>query len=350
VTTPYTAWDELLQRLPQQRVLVFGDVILDAYVRGDVTRISPEAPVPVLEVSSEEYRLGGAANTAANVASLGASVRLFGAVGEDQAATDLLKLCHRTDISAEDLLTDPTRPTSLKTRVIARTQQIVRLDRESRVALDAGLQRRLLDAMRDAMADADVVIVVDYDKGLLNERATATIRDGARSRGLPILVDPKLENFRFYRRVTSITPNTNEAGGGAERAIRSADDLRFVGRHLLRGLDLEFLLITRGPEGMSLFERGQETDTCRVTHIPAVAREVYDVTGAGDTVIAVFSTALAAGASPTVAARLANYAAGIVVGHLGCATVTAAELAAVLRTRADLDAEGITVETLPMAR
>jgi D-beta-D-heptose 7-phosphate kinase/D-beta-D-heptose 1-phosphate adenosyltransferase len=337
-------WDDLLQNIATRRVVVLGDIILDAYVSGDVTRISPEAPVPVLEVTSEEYRLGGAANVAANVRSLGASVDLIGVVGEDIGAEEFLKLLRRDDIRDDGIVTDPTRPTSLKTRVIARTQQLVRLDRESRVPIAQDVRESVCDAVTDALERADAVVVADYDKGLLDESFIHEVRDAAHLRGIPIVVDPKIENFRHYHGVTCVTPNTNEAGTGAGRRIVTTDDLRAVGTQLMTTLDLGFLLITRGAQGMSLFER--DRSLLRATHIPTVAREVFDVTGAGDTVVAVFSSALAAGANPAAAARLANYAAGITVAQLGCATVKPNELREVLSERADADMSGIVSEIL----
>lgn len=337
-------WNDLLQSIASRRVVVVGDIILDAYVSGDVTRISPEAPVPVLEVTHEEYRLGGAANVAANVRSLGASVDLIGVVGEDIGSGELLKLLQRSDIHQEGVVADAARPTSLKTRIIARTQQLVRLDRESRAPVRPDVRAIIRAAVVEAIQRADAVVVADYDKGLLDESFIHEIRDEARRRAIPILVDPKIENFRHYHGVTCVTPNTNEAGTGAGRKIATADDLRAVGTQLMTSLDLAFLLITRGAQGMSLFERAESR--LRATHIPTVAREVFDVTGAGDTVVAVFAAALATGASPVIAARLANVAAGVTVAQLGCAAVSSSELLNALATRRDDDIAGIITEYL----
>lgn len=328
-------WEALLKEIASKRLAVLGDVILDAYVSGEVTRISPEAPVPVVEVTSEEYRLGGAANVAANVRSLGAWVDLVGVVGKDAEAGELLKLLLQAGIPERGVVTDATRPTSLKTRVIARAQQVVRIDRESRLPIGADVRAAVHSAVLDSLERADAVVLADYDKGLLDEALIHEVRDAARGRGIPILVDPKIENFRFYERVTCVTPNTYEAGCGAGRKIQTLDDLRAVGAQLLRTLQLDFLLITRGAQGMSLFER--ERSSLRVTHIPTVAQKIFDVTGAGDTVIAVFAAAIASGAEPSVAARLANYAAGLTVAQLGCATVSPDELRQVLIERAETD-------------
>lgn len=328
-------WETLLKGIASKRLVVLGDIILDAYVSGEVTRISPEAPVPVVEVTSEEYRLGGAANVAANVRSLGALVDLVGVVGGDPEAEELLKLLLRAGIPEEGVIPDATRPTSLKTRVIARTQQVVRIDRESRLPIGAEVRDAVRRAVLDPLECADAVVLADYDKGLLDETLIHEVRDAARRRGIPILVDPKIENFRFYERVTCVTPNTHEAGAGAGRKIQTLDDLRAVGIQLLRTLQLDFLLITRGAQGMSLFER--ERSSLRVTHIPTVAQKIFDVTGAGDTVVAVFAAALAAGAEPLTAARLANYAAGLTVAQLGCVTVSPDELRQILHERAKTD-------------
>ena len=338
-------WLELLNTLQDRHVLVIGDTILDAYVQGEVTRISAEAPVPIVAVSSEEHRLGGAANVAANVSSLGASCHLIGVVGEDLSATELQKLMTRSNIHTDGLVYDSTRPTSSKTRVIGRNQQIVRVDRESTAPISRAVREEVRATFARLLDETDAVIIEDYDKGLFDKALIAEIRDLAKARDLPVIVDPKIENFWHYHGTTCVTPNTVEAGGGAGRRIASMDDLRFVGAELMTKLALEYLLITRGPDGMSLFERGE--NALNVTHIPTIAREVFDVTGAGDTVIAVFTTALAAGANPQTAARLANYAGGLVVAHLGCVTASADELRQVLRERAESDVSLLQFESLP---
>ncbi len=326
------------------RVLVLGDVILDSYLRGQVTRISAEAPVPILEVDSEEYLLGGAANVAANLASLGASCDLIGVVGDDAPGREFRKLLARMGVSDESLVTDPSRPTSHKTRVVARNQQMVRLDRESRTPVGEATRDLALDRLRDRIRFADSIIIEDYDKGLLDEGLIVAARDMARERGIPVVVDPKLENFWHYGGVTCVTPNVHEAGAAAEHRISTSADLRAVGARLLRELALDHLLITRGADGMALFERDGADVT--LTHVPAVAREVFDVTGAGDTVVAVYSLALATGMAPVNAARLANYAGGLVVGHVGCASVDRVELADAVERNAVADMAHVRVETV----
>ncbi len=326
------------------RVLVLGDVILDSYLRGEVTRISAEAPVPIVEVDSEEYRLGGAANVAANLTSLGASCDLIGVVGDDGPGHEFRKLLARVGVSDESLVTDPSRPTSHKTRVVARNQQMVRLDRESRAPIDEATRALALDRLRERIAQADSVIIEDYDKGLLDEGLIVAARDMAGERGIPVVVDPKLENFWHYGGVTCVTPNVHEAGAAAERRISTPDDLRAVGLRLLRELELDHLLITRGADGMALFERDGGAVT--LTHVPAVAREVFDVTGAGDTVVAVYALALATAMAPVNAARLANYAGGLVVGHAGCVSVECGELAAAIERNAAADMAHVRVESV----
>jgi D-beta-D-heptose 7-phosphate kinase/D-beta-D-heptose 1-phosphate adenosyltransferase len=326
------------------RVLVLGDVILDSYLRGQVTRVSAEAPVPIVEVDSEEYRLGGAANVAANITSLGAQCDLIGVVGDDEPAREFRKQLALAGISDVDLVTDPSRPTSHKTRVIARHQQVVRLDRESRAPIDDATRQRTLDRIEARIVSADAVIIEDYDKGLLDESLIVAARDMAAARGIPVVVDPKLENFWHYGGVTCVTPNEYEAGAAARRPITTADDLRAVGVRLLTDLSLDHLLITRGSGGMALFER--EGDKLTLTHVPAAAREVYDVTGAGDTSVAVYTLGLAVGMSPLNATRLANYAGGLVVGRLGCVSVDRDELEAAIAAHAEADLAHVRVETL----
>jgi rfaE bifunctional protein kinase chain/domain len=335
-----------LQMPAGARVLVLGDVILDSYLRGQVTRISAEAPVPIVEVDSEEYLLGGAANVAANLTSLGASCDLIGVVGDDAAGGEFRKLLARVGVSDESLVTDGSRPTSHKTRVVARNQQVVRLDRESRAPIDGATRALALDRLTHRVSSADAVIIEDYDKGLLDEGLIVAARDMARERGIPVVVDPKLANFWHYGGVTCVTPNVHEAGAAAECRIATSDDLRAVGVRLLTELSLDHLLITRGADGMALFERDGASVT--LTHVPAAAREVFDVTGAGDTVVAVYTLALATGMAPVNATRLANYAGGLVVGHVGCASVDRDELASAIARNAAADMAHVRVETVSM--
>ena len=324
------------------RVLVVGDIILDSYVHGKVDRISPESPVPIVEVTVEEHRLGGAANVAANIVSLGGVCDLIGVVGDDQAGTVLRGLLTDTGIADSYLVTDTCRPTTQKTRVLSRNQQIVRIDRETRTALGSTAREATLARLAERIPYADAVVIQDYDKGVLDPQIIAAARDLSTRRGIAVVVDPKAENFWQYKGVTCVTPNVDEAAAAAGCRIGTLDDLRDTAGHLLRELELDTVLITRGAEGLSLFER--EGTSVRATHVPAVAREVYDVTGAGDTVVAAYTLGLAGGMSPRSAARCANYAGGIVVGKLGCVPVDRRHLLQVIADRAAADAADVVRE------
>lgn len=318
---------KLVAAFQDTRLLVIGDVMLDQFIRGGVSRISPEAPVPVVSVSSESFIPGGAGNVANNLASLGARVENLALVGDDAAGRELSRQFAAKGISTARMLVDADRVTSQKCRVIAEHQQVVRYDRETLRPLSAAAEKALLKNIDDALRSAQGVILSDYGKGVVSPRVLAAAISGARRRGLPVTVDPKIENFPRYRRVSCITPNLQEAWAGMRRIPRPGEKaLVSLGRDMLRQLEAETVLITRGAEGMSLFERSG-----RVTHIPTRAQEVFDVTGAGDTVISVLTLALACGAKPREAAELANHAAGIVVGKLGTAVTNQKELARSIR-------------------
>lgn len=314
-----------MDEFPQARLLVVGDLMLDRYIRGQTERISPEAPVPVVRIESEEERLGGAANVIRNVHTLGASVIPLGVVGNDAAGERLRRLFELDSISTNGVFCSPQRQTTQKIRVIAHSQQMIRLDREDTNDLseeeEAELTRRL-DALGTAF---DAVIVEDYAKGVVTRRLVKTIveRCGRRTNRAPVLVDPSATRMERYRGVDYVTPNHHEAARATGREVRSDRDLEEAVSILAKQLQPRGILVTRGEQGMSLFLRGQE-----VHHIPTRAREVYDVSGAGDTVVAAMALALARGASPVEAAHVANYAAGVVVGKFGVATVTPAELKA----------------------
>ncbi|MBI4678486.1 MAG: D-glycero-beta-D-manno-heptose-7-phosphate kinase [Elusimicrobia bacterium] len=311
-----------VRQFSRKRILVVGDLMLDQFIRGGVHRISPEAPVPVVQVQSEHFAPGGAGNVARNLASLGASVGIVGVVGDDAAAPRLLSDFSGHGIDVGRVLADPQRVTSQKCRIIAEHQQVVRFDRETTCPLGQVSERALLGRLPEAVAKADAVVISDYGKGVVTPRLLKTVRAAARRRGIPVTVDPKPENFKLYRGVTCLTPNVHEAWAGMRRHAQAGEGaLHLLGLSILSELGCGSLIITRGPEGMSLFKRGG-----RVIHIPTVAREVYDVTGAGDTVISVLTLGLASGASIEAAAVIANCAAGIVVGKLGTAAVEASEL------------------------
>ena len=314
---------EWAARVNGRRIVVYGDLMLDEFVWGDVTRISPEAPVPVVDVRRESIRLGGAANVLANLIALGARASVVGVVGRDRAGerlADALKEAGAENATA-GLVTDESRPTTTKTRIIAHNQLVVRADRERRTPVERAAEDQLIEALTAALQEADAFVVSDYDKGAVTPRVLAKILPRATKRKIPVLIDPKIRNFDSYRPATLVTPNHHEA----LRLTNSEDDtdegMARAARSLRERLGCESVLITRGEHGMMLLEN----DAAPV-YVATVAREVYDVTGAGDTVIATLAAALATGASLTEAAALANHAAGIVVGKLGTATASVEEL------------------------
>jgi D-beta-D-heptose 7-phosphate kinase/D-beta-D-heptose 1-phosphate adenosyltransferase len=313
----------LLKSMQGRRVLVLGDVMLDEFIWGRVARISPEAPVPVVEVTDQSFHLGGAGNVAGNVRSLGGAAVLAGVVGQDDAGRRVRDALAAAGVDAQLAIPDGGRPTTVKTRIVAHNQQVVRADREQSDDIADVLEEELLARVREALPSCRALILSDYQKGVVTARMMKAVLALARRRGIPVLVDPKLRHFARYRKVTVVTPNQQEAEHATGIGIRSASDLLRAGRRILDLLGCDAAIITRGEQGMSLFERGR-----RPLHVPTAAREVYDVTGAGDTVIATLGLALAAGARLSEAARLANYAAGVVVGKLGTATTTPQELLA----------------------
>lgn len=323
---PLTASRERLRQLVSsfsgQRILVLGDLMLDQYIRGHSSRISPEAPVPVVSVDQESCIPGGAGNVAHNLASLGASVRVLGVLGEDEAGRRLSSELKALGVLTDGLLFEGSRLTSQKCRVVAERQQVVRYDRETQAPLGHETEGRLIALLPQALREAQAVILSDYGKGVISPRVLNAVIPLARKLGLPVTVDPKVEHFRRYRGVSCITPNLQEAWAGMGRPPKPGlKALEALGRDILRALKSASVLITRGAEGMSLFKAAG-----RVVHIPTQAREVFDVTGAGDTVIAALTLALAGGARIEEAASLSNYAAGIVVGKLGTAVASPGEL------------------------
>ena len=315
---------EFIPRFSRAKILVVGDLILDEFVWGRVNRISPEAPVPVVWVQSESFMPGGAANVANNIRALGGRVIAVGIVGEDRWGTVLLEELTSRRIDTADVLRIH-RPTTVKTRVIAHHQQVVRVDREQREPLPAGTIERLVKSIAGRMSEIDAVVIEDYGKGVITRQLLEAIIPLARRQQKLITVDPKQEHFDLYHRVTALTPNRAEAGEAVGRELQTDLDIERAGEEILRKLECDGLLITLGEDGMRLFQQGG-----RSTKIPTVAQEVFDVAGAGDTVIATFTLALASGAGMEQAARIANYAAGIVVGKLGVAVTTPEELQAKL--------------------
>jgi D-beta-D-heptose 7-phosphate kinase/D-beta-D-heptose 1-phosphate adenosyltransferase len=326
---------EALGRFPQLKVLVVGDVMLDHFVMGRVSRISPEAPVPVVEVVHDHFTPGGAANVVCNLAALGARVAICGLVGRDTQAKQLRSLLAGLGADTAGLITDRGRPTTLKVRVVSRgsmsgaPQQLLRIDREVREPLPRRVRSEVFDYLRRAVREADGVIVSDYGKGLLDATFVADLREAAGPEKL-IAVDPKVSHFSWYRGASVATPNLRETEQASGVAIDGPEGLQAAAERLLAELASPWLLVTQGEKGMSLFSRdGTRT---RAEFIAAQApRQVFDVTGAGDTVIAAFTLGMAAGLAPASAARLANLAAGVVVGELGTATVSADTLAGLLR-------------------
>lgn len=314
----------LAREFSGKRIVVLGDLMLDEFIWGKVRRISPEAPVPVVDVQRQTLVLGGAGNVASNLLALGAEPIPVGVVGADPDAGRLKSAFESRGISTERIAVDPGRPTTLKTRIIAHSQQVVRADRESREPINNELEAQLVATLRRELAAADALIVSDYDKGLLTSGLLSATLPFARERGLVVCADPKSRSFERYQPVTIITPNHYEAAAAAGVSADDEAGLKQAGLRILSTVDCSAVLITRGEEGMTLFT-GEG-----IAHIPTVAREVYDVTGAGDTVIATLTLALAAGATPVEAAVLANHSAGVVVGKVGTAVVTMDELLATI--------------------
>ena len=313
---------EILRTLRDRNVVVLGDVMLDEFVWGDVTRISPEAPVPVVDVRRESVHLGGAANVLANLVALGARGTVVGVVGNDDAGKRLRNGLSELGMGAIDnLIVDEARPSTIKTRIIAHSQLVVRADRESRTPVSSQIEDRIISSIKEALRDANAFVVSDYDKGVVTPRILGEILPFAYER-VAVLIDPKLRNFNFYRPATLVTPNHHEALRMSDSEDQSDDGSRDAASMIRKKLGCDAVLITRGDRGMMLLEADGEP-----VYVKTAAREVYDVTGAGDTVIAALAAALAAGTSMIEAATLANHAAGIVVGKVGTATATAEELA-----------------------
>lgn len=312
-----------------KRIVVLGDVMLDEFIWGRVRRISPEAPVPVVEVDRQTAALGGAGNVVSNLVALGAAATPIGVLGDDSDADRLRSAFSELGVGTNGIVVDAARPTTVKTRIIAHNQQVVRTDRESRGHISPAIEARVAAGFHEQIEAADAVVVSDYGKGLLTPGLLALTLTAARARGLIVCLDPKMRNFAHYQPVTVITPNNQEAADASGIPIEDEQSLTEAGRKLLGSIDARAVLITRGEEGMALFTGGG-SDGSEVTHIPTVAREVYDVTGAGDTVIAMLALALASGASLEEAAVLANHGAGVVVGKVGTASVTCEELLATI--------------------
>jgi rfaE bifunctional protein kinase chain/domain len=325
--------ESILNGFSRVKLLVVGDIMMDRSISGRVSRISPEAPVPVVVVEKEDFNLGGAANVANNIRSLGGKVSLCGVLGGDENGQKILQRLVEKGIQTQGIFLEQGRQTTVKTRIIAHHphyQQLVRVDRETTDHLHASTFGSLLKFLTAKIEDFDGVIISDYGKGLLTKKLILTVIRRAKQAKKLIMVDPKLKNFFSYKGVTVITPNTQEASEASRIQMIGESSVEKMGKKLLKRLKCDALVITQGEKGMTIFEPHQEPYT-----VPTVAREVYDVTGAGDTVIGTMALALGTGIDVNVkeAASLANYAAGIVVGKVGTATATLEELRKVIKER-----------------
>jgi len=328
--------EKIINKFNKAKILVLGDVILDEYIGGSVDRISPEAPVPVVWADKHTFTPGGAANVANNIRSLGGGVCLVGVIGRDKNANILLSELKKRKIATAGIFFDPRRHTTVKTRIVAGHQQVVRVDWEHTNSLPQKLNQGIVNFIKNQINNFDAIIIEDYGKGVINMQLLQDLIVISRSHKKIIAVDPKEEHFQYYRGVTSITPNRKELEN-AIRNLRIKDtsnkfkfntdklftdrDIDSAADEILKYLDLQSLLVTLGEQGMRLFEKNG-----RITRIPTVTQEVFDVSGAGDTVIATFTLALSCGASKLEAAHIANFAAGVVVGKLGTAATTRKEL------------------------
>ena len=317
-----------------KRIAIVGDLMVDRYFWGSVSRVSPEAPVPVVDVTSESTRLGGAANVANNIQALGGTPLLVGIVGDDYAGTLLRRLMKEQGLVTDGIITDSSRPTTTKSRVIAHGQHVVRIDHEWRMDCNGDVEKRVLDAVRNHIAEIDGVIIEDYNKGVVTKRVIQGTIDFARKNNRVVAVDPKFENFYEYRNVTVFKPNRRETEEVLGGRLRTHDDLLKAGERMLKELGAENILLTRGEEGMTLFESNGN-----VTHLESTASHVEDVSGAGDTVIATLTMALTAGGSIHEAATLANCAAGVVVGSVGIVPIDLAGLERVAERASDVSME-----------
>jgi len=315
-------YKQILAKMPELRLAVIGDIMVDRFLWGHCDRISPEAPVPVVRLERETLKLGGAANVAANLHALGVSAHLIGICGDDTTAASLRELLSGMNLATDGLVTLDGRPTTVKTRVIAQHQQVVRADMEDDSPLGVDQAAQVLERMKK-LGPFDGIVISDYGKGLLTDPVLASVIEYGRRNGGVVVVDPKKGDYAQYRGVTSLTPNQKEAEQACALPITDAETLSRAGHLLGERTDAECVLITRGEHGMSLFKKDDVE-----YHLPTEATEVFDVTGAGDTVIAVYTAALCAGASFREAAGLANHAAGVAVREVGTAAVTVAELKA----------------------
>ncbi|MDR1662966.1 MAG: D-glycero-beta-D-manno-heptose-7-phosphate kinase [Endomicrobium sp.] len=318
---------KLISLFKKQTILVIGDTMVDKFIWGKVVRISPEAPVPIVEVTKETDVLGGAANVASNITALDGKVFIVSAIGEDITGKILTKMLSEKNINYSYLVYSSCRPTIIKTRIIAASQQVVRVDKEVKGIFERSIELKIIKNIEEAIPKTNAVIISDYGKGVVSSAVLKKTIVLARRYKIPVTVDPKIDHFKKYKRITTMTPNEKEAiEGMGLKNIKTDEDIAILGKKILKTLCLNSVVITRGEKGMTLIEHNN-----KITNIPARAKEVYDVTGAGDTVISVMTLALAAKADLLSAAEIANFAAGIVVGKLGTATTNHQELADVVK-------------------
>lgn len=316
---------EIISHFSSSKVLVVGDIMVDQFIWGKVSRISPEAPVPVVEVTSETLLFGGCANVLNNIFSIGGKVAVTGIIGSDDMGRWVIRQFRKMGIDTKGIIIEQNRPTIVKTRVVAHHQQVVRFDRENKNPVDSDNIQIILEYIETMRDELGAIIVSDYNKGIITKKLIDGVRDVIAGRNIILCVDPKQNDFSFYRGCDIITPNHHEAGRALGVDLLNEEDILRGGRNLLEKYDFKAVLVTRGEEGMTLFERNKD-----ITSIPTVAKEIFDVTGAGDTVIGVLALCVAAGASFREAAAMANHAAGIVVGKVGTAAVSQDELKRVL--------------------
>lgn len=320
--------EKIIRKFSEVRILVVGDIMSDRFIWGEVSRISPEAPVPVVRVEKETLLLGGAANVVNNIHALGGKTSLCGIVGDDEMGQKIITQLGEMGIERHGVSIEPGRQTTVKTRIIAQHQQLVRIDRETNHLPKSTTLRNLSEYLKRKIDEVDGVILSDYGKGVLTRSLVREVIRKARESGKYVMADPKIKNFFFYREATVVTPNTAEAASASGIFITDEASLHRAGKILLKRLKCDALVITRGEDGMAIFEPNRKP-----LLVPTEAREVYDVTGAGDTVIGTMALALGAGATIRRAAELANHAAGIVVGKVGTATVHQEELLKVIREK-----------------
>jgi D-beta-D-heptose 7-phosphate kinase/D-beta-D-heptose 1-phosphate adenosyltransferase len=320
----YLQAEKLLKKMQGLKVAILGDIILDRYLFGEVTRVSPEAPVPIVTVTNETSILGGAANVAANLKAIGAEPILIGTIQRDTAGDQVVALLRELEINTNWIITDPNKPTTVKTRITAQKQQMLRIDRENAECCSYIIVEKLGNSLKQALEDASLLIVSDYAKGVVGSGIMEQVRNTCQSKGIPWIIDPKPSQVSLYRGATLITPNVKELQGLSAMPSKSNLELATASQHLIKKLNLQGLLVTRSENGMVLFCASHFNREPQF--IPTDAKEVFDISGAGDTVIAIFGAAISAGSDWGDAALLANTAAGVVVSKMGTATVTPSEI------------------------